>query len=50
MYSNIDLDPLRSIMKHWLDSYVPKDVTAALPHDTILETLDLVMDHNIMQS
>ena len=50
MYSNIDLDHARRIMKHWLESYVPENTTDALPHDTILEALDLAMRHNICNS
>ena len=50
MYSIIDLDHARTIMKHWLESSVPEDITDALPHDTILEALDLAMRHNICNS
>ena len=49
MYSNIDLNHARTVMKHWLESYVPENITDALPHDTILEALDLVMRNNIVQ-
>ena len=49
MYSNIDLNHARTVMKHWLESYVPENTTDALPHDTILEALDLVMRNNIVQ-
>ena len=49
MYSNIDLNHARTVMKHWLESYVPENATDALPHDTILEALDLVMRNNIVQ-
>lgn len=50
MYSNMDLYHARSIMKHWSESYVPEDVTEALPKDTILEALDLVMHHKSQHS
>eukprot|EP00804_Cyclotella_cryptica_P005183 CCRYP_014250-RB/>CCRYP_014250-RB protein AED:0.28 eAED:0.14 QI:0/-1/0/1/-1/0/1/0/330 len=50
MYSNIDLDHARSVMKGWIESYVPPDRESPLPPtDTILDALDLVMRHNIMQ-
>ena len=49
MYSNIDLNHARTVMKHWLEAYVPENTTDALPHDTILEALDLVMRNNIVQ-
>ncbi len=49
MYSNIDLNHARTVMKHWQESYVHENITDTLPHDTILEALDLVMCHNIMK-
>ena len=49
MYSNIDLDHANAIMQHWLETYVPEHPNDALPKNTILEALDLVMRHNIMQ-
>ncbi len=50
MYSNIDLDHARSIMKSWIESYDPPPGKNPLPPvETILDALDLVMRHNIMQ-
>eukprot|EP00804_Cyclotella_cryptica_P007177 CCRYP_009719-RA/>CCRYP_009719-RA protein AED:0.41 eAED:0.43 QI:0/0/0/1/0/0/2/0/276 len=50
MYSNIDLDHARSVMKGWIESYVPQAGESPLPPmETILDALDLVMRHNIMQ-
>eukprot|EP00804_Cyclotella_cryptica_P011278 CCRYP_007766-RA/>CCRYP_007766-RA protein AED:0.33 eAED:0.05 QI:0/0/0/1/1/1/2/0/265 len=50
MYSNIDLDHARSIMKGWLESYdPPPDENPFPPTETILDALDLVMHHNIIK-
>ena len=49
MYSNIDLDHARSVMKNWCESYDPEPGDDWPPVDTILAALDIVMRFNIMQ-
>ena len=48
MYSNICLNHALPIMKHWLDETYTQPVTRPLIQ-AILQGLDLVMHHNIMQ-
>jgi hypothetical protein len=49
MYSNIDLDHAIKIMQLWLETYVPSASESILPTQAILDALELVMRHNIMQ-
>ncbi len=49
MYSNIDLDHAMKIMQLWLETYVPPASESILPTQAIIDALELVMRHNIMQ-
>ena len=49
MYSNFNLDHAIKIMQIWLERYVPPASEPKLPSQAILDLLELVMRHNIMQ-
>jgi hypothetical protein len=49
MYSNTNLDHAMKIMQLWLETYVPSASESILPTQSILDALELVMHHNIMQ-
>ena len=49
MYSNIDLTCATTVMKLWMKTHVPTRGNTIPQSHIILDALDLVMHHNIMQ-